>query len=119
VDISPPFSGTKVYHSARVWRKPASAKEQVMSTSRSGTDTSGWQQLSAGARAQLRQRLADFGISGLGAEQAFSGQIVTSVTDRARVARLLIGLVGGTPRTTRLELYDWPGEYAQRFDGVD
>jgi len=81
--------------------------------------TAAYEHLSAGARAQIRRRLCDAGLSGLGAEQALTGHAVGSAADRAAIARLLARLAAAPPQAARFELYDWPGEYAQRFDGVD
>ncbi len=65
-------------------------------------------------KARLRERLYQLGVSSLGAEQLISGQPVSLAADRAIVAHLLAAVLG--QQVSKLELYDYPGEYAQRFD---
>lgn len=68
-------------------------------------------------QAQLTASLQKAGLSTLGVQQALQGNIVSNPTDRAALAKILAAL-GSIPQAV-LEIYDWPGEYAQRFDGVD
>jgi hypothetical protein len=69
-------------------------------------------------QARLTRQLCDLGISWQGAQQALGGLVITNETDRARIATLLARLAAA-PGTARLEVFDYPGFYAQRYDGVD
>jgi hypothetical protein len=53
-----------------------------------------------------------------GIQQALQGNIVADPSDRATIARILAAFASLPPHS-RAEIYDYPGEYAQRFDGVD
>jgi hypothetical protein len=66
---------------------------------------------------QVTASLQKAGLSTLGVQQALQGNIVSSPTDRAAIAKILAAF-GSIPQAL-LEIYDWPGAYAQRFDGVD
>ena len=72
--------------------------------------------IDAQTRARALSRLRGLGVSLPGARQALAGQTVANPADRAILADLLAGIAGGT---TRAGVYDYPGDYAQRFDGVD
>lgn len=89
-----------------------------MSYRRPSHGTVDYEKLPSGVRARLGRRLRAAGLSGVSAEQALAGQAVTSGPDRERLAELLVWLLG-KPSGARLEVFNWPGEYAQRFDGVD
>jgi hypothetical protein len=65
-----------------------------------------------------RQWLSRQGVSAGGADQLVRGLVVTDASDRQRIAHALEAVAGNRTRTTALEVYDYPGEYAQRFDGV-
>ena len=68
-------------------------------------------------RQGLVASLQQAGLSPLGAEQALEGGLVTDARDRAAVARILTSFAA-IPRTVAV-IYDYPGVYAQRFDGID
>jgi hypothetical protein len=70
-------------------------------------------------KAQLQMQLQKLGVSPLGAEQLLSASPLVSADDRAKIARLLAHLLTAQPRAATMEIYDWPGDYAQRFDGID
>jgi len=74
-----------------------------------------------GARDALtaRQRLSQQGISARGADEIVRAVAVTDYWDRWRVAQVLGTIAARPGGTTALEVYDYPGEYAARFDGVD
>jgi hypothetical protein len=63
-------------------------------------------------KARLRERLHQLGVSPRGAEQIISGQPVSLAADRSIVAHLLAAMLG--QQASRLEIFDYPGEYAQR-----
>jgi hypothetical protein len=52
-----------------------------------------------------------------GIQQALQANIVTSPADRANIAKILTNIATSSSGA-KLEVYDWPGEYAQRFDGT-
>ena len=90
-----------------------------MSILRRSTSDAGGRTPPPGTGTALLQRLRGLGVSPAGASQVLGGQVVTSPSDRARIARVLANLLIVTPATANLEVYDWPGAYAQRFDGID
>ncbi|MGH7460540.1 MAG: hypothetical protein ACREMA_05875 [Longimicrobiales bacterium] len=67
---------------------------------------------------QLLTALHRAGLSIGGVQQALRGDIVSSPSDRAVIAKMLAAFVT-LAANDKLEHYDFPGEYAQRFDGVD
>ena len=58
------------------------------------------------------------GLSSLGLQQALRGSIVSAPADRAAIARILAAFASLSPHAAA-EIYDYPGEYAGRFDGID
>lgn len=66
---------------------------------------------------QLITSLQRHGLSLAGIQQVRQGQIVSNPTDRAAIAKMIMTFANLPPAV--LEVYDYPGEYAQRFDGVD
>jgi hypothetical protein len=66
---------------------------------------------------QVTASLQKAGLSALGVQQALEGNIVSSPADRAAIAKILAAF-GSIPQAV-LEIYDWPGDYLQRFDGVE
>jgi hypothetical protein len=68
--------------------------------------------------AQLMVSLQRRGLSMAGVQQALHGHLVSDPADRAAIARILAAFASLPPHAAA-ELYDYPGEYAQRFDGVD
>ncbi|MET0605028.1 MAG: hypothetical protein ABWZ80_01105 [Beijerinckiaceae bacterium] len=78
-----------------------------------------YDRLPAERRAVIRLRLCDSGLTALGAEQALAGQVVVSTQDRAAISRLLLRFATSRTQAAGLEQFDWPGAYAQRFDGID
>jgi hypothetical protein len=77
------------------------------------------QELRSGAGALWRPGLRGLALSDAGAAQALAGYMVSEAQDRAEIARLLARFASAPAPAARLEVYDWPGEFAQRFDGVD
>jgi len=69
-------------------------------------------------RARLAASLQQSGVSVLGSQQALQGQVVSDPSDRAAIARIVAGFANLPPHAGT-EIYDCPGSYAQRFDGVD
>ena len=69
------------------------------------------------SQAQLVMSLQRSGLSMLGIQQALQGSLVSDPSDRATIARILTTFASLPPHATS-ELYDYPGEYAQRFDGI-
>ena len=67
--------------------------------------------------ARVRDVLRRAGLSHAGIQQALSGAAVSGPRDRAVISRMLTTFASFPPAV--LEVYDWPGGYAQRFDGVD
>jgi hypothetical protein len=65
------------------------------------------------------QQLSQRGISRLGAQEIVRAAPVTDYWDRWRIVRLLGGITAAPGGRTALETYDFPGDYAGRFDGVD
>jgi hypothetical protein len=72
--------------------------------------------VSVGA-AQLTSSLQRTGLSMLGIRQALQGDVISQPTDRAVIAKI-VSAFATLPPNTQYEVYDFPGEYAQRFDGV-
>lgn len=68
--------------------------------------------------AHLLVSLQRTGLSSLGIKQALGGKIVSDPSDRAAIARVLAAFASLPPHTA-LAIYDYVGEYAQRFDGVN
>jgi hypothetical protein len=69
-------------------------------------------------QAQVMASLQACGLSMSGIQQALQGSIVVDPSDRAAIASILAAFASLPPHA-RFEVYDYPGEYAQRFDGVD
>jgi hypothetical protein len=69
-------------------------------------------------QAALMASLQRHGLTMAGIQQALQGHIVSDPADRAAIARILTALASLPPHAAA-ELYDYPGEYAQRFDGAD
>ncbi len=69
-------------------------------------------------QAQVMLSLQRAGLSTSGIQQVLQGGIVSDPSDRAAIARILTALASLPPHAAA-ELYDYPGEYAQRFDGID
>ena len=68
-------------------------------------------------QARVMGPLQRSGLSLMGIQQALQGHIVSDPSDRATIARILAAFAILPPHATA-EVYDYPGEYAQRFDGV-
>ena len=66
-------------------------------------------------RAMVMARLRELGLSGAGAQQVLDGHVLSNPQDRLIVAQIL----GRTLAPAAQETYEFPGEYAARFDGVD
>ncbi len=81
-------------------------------------NTASSRQLRPAQQAQLTMSLQRSGLSLLGIQQALQGRIVSDPSDRATIARILAALASMPPHALA-GLYDYPGDYAQRFDGVD
>jgi hypothetical protein len=69
-------------------------------------------------QAQVTGALQRSGLSLIGIQQALQGHAVSAPSDRATIARILSAFATLPPHVIA-EIYDYPGEYAQRFDGVD
>jgi hypothetical protein len=69
-------------------------------------------------QAQVMASLQACGLSMSGIQQALQGNIVADPSDRATIASILAAFAS-LPAHAKAEVYDYPGEYAQRFDGVD
>lgn len=69
-------------------------------------------------QAQVMRSLQRSGLSMSGIQQVIQGAIVSEPADRAAIARILTALATLPPHAAS-EIYDYPGEYAQRFDGID
>jgi hypothetical protein len=72
--------------------------------------------VNVGSSAHVSTSLRNMGLSTLGIQQALRGIIVSDPQDRAVIARMLT-VLASVPRSVA-EIYDFPGEYAQRFDDV-
>lgn len=70
------------------------------------------------ASARARHRLRQSGIGALAVEQLLMGQAVTSAADRVAIAEFVIRLLDPASSASSGG-YDFPGGYAQRFDGID
>jgi hypothetical protein len=66
--------------------------------------------------AQVTATLQRSGLSVPGIRQALDGSIVSDARDRAAIARILAAFAS-LPIGPALEIHDYPGAYAQRFDG--
>jgi hypothetical protein len=75
------------------------------------------QQISTVQKVQLVSRLRRLGLSMVGAQQAIQGNMVTDPADRRVIARILTTFASQPHDAAAI--YDFPGEYAQRFDGID
>ena len=69
-------------------------------------------------QAEVTGALQRSGLSLMGIQQALQGHIVSDPSDRATISRILAVFATLPPHVTA-EIYDYPGGYAERFDGVD
>ena len=60
--------------------------------------------------ARLTASLRRTGLSSIGIRQALEGRIVSDASDRATIARILLGFAS-LPPCTGLEVYDYVGGY--------